>query len=130
MNTQTQAVSKTIIVVDDDESIQEMLKVTLEHNGFQVICARNSKDILALQKQYQPVLVIMDLIMPEHEGVEGIFALMAASQVPIIAISSNVRFLNLVEHIVPLALIKPFSAEIVLNGVSQILGVHSKSTKT
>lgn len=130
MNTQTQAISNTIIVVDDDESFRTMIKITLEHNGFHVVCAPNSKDIQLLRREYQPILVMMDLIMPDHEGMEGIFSLLDTSEAPIIAMSSNVKYLKLIEHVVALTLIKPLSSEAVLNSVRQVLATHSKSTKT
>ncbi len=112
-------------MVDDDEAIRAMLKVTLEHAGFHVICAPNSKDIVSLQRTHKPALIIMDLMMPEHEGMEGIFSLVGASTVPIIAISSSGNFLQIVEKLVAQTLTKPFSSDTLLQNVRKILSKGS-----
>ncbi len=110
-----------IILLEDDEFISELFKVTLEHNGFEVICAPNSKDILTLYHKHNPVLVITDLMMPDHEGMEGIFRLRKISDIPVIAISVNTKFLKMSEDLVTVTLAKPFSADFLLENIRQVL---------
>jgi DNA-binding response OmpR family regulator len=122
--------TQTIILLEDDELISALFKATLEHNGFQVISAPNSKDILILYQKYQPVLVITDLMMPDHEGMEGIFRLRQVSDIPVIAMSINIKFLKMSEDLVTLTLAKPFSAEFLLENVRQVLHIYNnKNTK-
>ena len=57
-----------IIVVDDDVAINELIKVNLELNGYQVIQAYNGIEGFALAKQEMPALIILDVMMPEVDG--------------------------------------------------------------
>lgn len=57
-----------ILVVDDDTSINELIKINLELNGHEVIQAFNGIDGFAKAKQEQPALVILDVMMPEVDG--------------------------------------------------------------
>jgi DNA-binding response OmpR family regulator len=110
-----------IILLEDDECLSELFKVTLEHNGFELICAPNSKDILNLYHKHHPVLIITDLMMPDHEGMEGIFRLRKISDIPVIAMSVNTTFLKMSEDLVTLTLAKPFSADFLLANIRQVL---------
>lgn len=61
----------TILIIDDEQSIRDLLKEVLEKAGHHVIEARDGREGLALY-QKQPVdLVIMDLLMPDTDGLEA-----------------------------------------------------------
>ncbi len=57
-----------ILVVDDDVAINELIKVNLELNGYQVVQAYNGIEGFALAKQEMPALIILDVMMPEVDG--------------------------------------------------------------
>ena len=57
-----------ILVIDDDEAINELLKINLELFGYPVITAKNGIEGFALVKQELPDLVILDVMMPEVDG--------------------------------------------------------------
>lgn len=57
-----------ILVVDDDFSINELIKVNLELNGYNVIQAFDGIKAFALAKQEVPSLIILDVMMPEIDG--------------------------------------------------------------
>ena len=57
-----------ILVVDDDTAINELIKVNLELQGFEVIQAFNGVEGFAKAKQEEPALVILDVMMPEVDG--------------------------------------------------------------
>lgn len=57
-----------ILVVDDDPDIVDVLTVLLEEEGYEVVSASNGKDGLALMKEENPDLVILDLLMPILDG--------------------------------------------------------------
>lgn len=63
-------VEKKILVVDDEEHIQELIKFNLEKNGFKVITADNGRDAFQLAKDQQPDLVFLDLMLPGMDGLE------------------------------------------------------------
>jgi len=83
---------KSILVVDDDKQIREMLREILEREGYKVEEAENGKEALAIQRERPSDLIITDLIMPEQDGVETIIELVQKDpSVKIIAISGGGR---------------------------------------
>jgi two-component system response regulator MprA len=60
----------TILIVDDDQNILNMLKRALNYEGYQVIMANNGRDALQLLGQMLPDLVILDVMMPKMDGWE------------------------------------------------------------
>lgn len=57
-----------ILIVDDDLAINELIKINLELQGYQVIQAYNGTEGFALAKQEEPELIILDVMMPEVDG--------------------------------------------------------------
>ena len=57
-----------ILVIDDDVAINELIKINLELQGYQVIQAYNGTEGFALAKQEMPDIVILDVMMPEVDG--------------------------------------------------------------
>ena len=81
-----------ILVADDDEDLREMLRLMLLKMGHEVAVAHNGKEALALCPQFQPELVLTDLIMPEREGLETIQILRKSwPNIRIIAMSGGAR---------------------------------------
>jgi len=64
-----------ILVIDDDEILRPMLRMTLEHLGHEVGEARDGNEGLALQQQRPADIVLTDLVMPNKEGIETIVEL-------------------------------------------------------
>ena len=60
----------TILLVDDEESIRDTLKMFLELSGFQVIVAGNGAEALSLISQHSPDLIVLDVLMPQLDGRE------------------------------------------------------------
>jgi len=60
--------SKKALVVDSNPGSRELLRVLLEHEGYQAIEARNSREALELNSSNSPDLILIDLQMPLHEG--------------------------------------------------------------
>lgn len=81
-----------ILVVDDDEQIRRMLRLTFEREGFEVMEAGDGNGALARYAEVPADLVIMDIVMPEKEGIETIMDLRRRyGDVKIIAISGGGR---------------------------------------
>lgn len=57
-----------ILVVDDDSAINELIKINLELQGYEVVQAFNGTEGFALAKQEMPDLVVLDVMMPEVDG--------------------------------------------------------------
>jgi DNA-binding response OmpR family regulator len=61
---------ETILVVDDEESIVQLIKMYLEREGFRVRFAFDGKKALELTKSIAPSLIVLDLMLPEIDGLE------------------------------------------------------------
>ncbi len=59
-----------ILVVDDEEHIQELIKFNLEKSGYKVICANNGIDAIKLAKEQLPQLMLLDLMLPGMDGLD------------------------------------------------------------
>lgn len=64
-----------LLVVDDDEAVQMMLKLMLENDSHEVVTAENGTQALKCLREQLPDVVILDIIMPEKEGFETIVEL-------------------------------------------------------
>jgi DNA-binding response OmpR family regulator len=77
-----------ILLVDDDESIRVLYARALTAAGFQVDTASNGREAIESLAQSEPAVIILDLVMPEQEGIETILQLHAQHpKIPVIAIS-------------------------------------------
>ena len=114
-------IKKTIIVMEDDGDLRRFICTALELKGYRVIQQENSFGIVSLLEMHQPALVIMDLVMPEFEGFEGILKIVDCCSVPIIAISSFPEYFYLVEQMVARCLIKPLEMSTFLHEVDSVL---------
>jgi DNA-binding response OmpR family regulator len=62
--------AKTILVVDDERDILDLVRFRLEHDGYRVITASDGQTGLALAKEERPDLCILDVMMPKITGLE------------------------------------------------------------
>jgi two-component system, chemotaxis family, chemotaxis protein CheY len=83
--------SKRILIVDDDASIRALYSKTLRLAGFEVITAQNGKEGAKAAQEFQPDLIILDLVMPEQEGIETLLELQSKyPEIPVIAMSGAI----------------------------------------
>ncbi len=59
-----------MLVVDDEEAIQELLKYNLEKEGYKVKTAGNGVKAIEIAKKFLPDLVLLDIMMPKMDGIE------------------------------------------------------------
>ncbi|WP_313804672.1 response regulator transcription factor [Cytobacillus sp.] len=78
----------TILVVDDDKSIVELLRDFLEHEGFDVKTAYDTSQALAVLKQSTIHCIILDIMMPGQNGFELCRQIRMKSNVPILFLSA------------------------------------------
>jgi len=79
----------TILIIDDEVQIRSLLEITLEANGFRTSEAATGKEGLALAASVQPVLIILDLGLPDGDGVDFLIKLRQWYQKPIIILSAR-----------------------------------------
>ncbi len=61
-------VPNTVLVVDDDPNVQDLMSRTLIKEGFHVVCATNGEDALRLARQHRPVAITLDVLLPGRDG--------------------------------------------------------------
>lgn len=61
---------KTVLVIDDDGSLQMVLEIALQQAGYNVELASNGEEAIARLETLQPDMVISDVMMPQMDGVE------------------------------------------------------------
>ena len=62
---------KTILIVDDDEDIRQMLSYNLEKEGYKVYTAKDGQEGVDQAKLVSPSLILMDVMMPQMDGIEA-----------------------------------------------------------
>ncbi|NKB99240.1 MAG: response regulator [Pseudomonadales bacterium] len=80
---------KCVLVVDDDPHIREVVCFALEQDGFQTLVARDGVEALRQQRTHKPDLIVLDILMPELDGLAVCRSLREISQVPILLLSSR-----------------------------------------
>ena len=60
----------SIVIADDNAKIRQTLKDILEDNGYAVAMVKDGFELLAYLKNSEPQLIILDLMMPEKDGIE------------------------------------------------------------
>jgi len=81
--------SSTILLVDDEDSVQKLLTYPLERDGFRVVQARDGEQALRLFGDERIDLVVLDLMLPKVDGLEVCKRLRAGSDVPIIMLTAR-----------------------------------------
>jgi DNA-binding response OmpR family regulator len=79
----------TILLVDDEDSIQKLLTFPLEREGFRVVQARDGDEALARFAETSVDLVVLDVMLPKLDGLEVCRRLRAQSAVPIIMLTAR-----------------------------------------
>ena len=79
---------RKILIVDDDPSIRDVIKFTLDKAGFDVIEATNGAEALSLYKSKSPDLMVLDILMPEMDGTDVCREIRKISNTPIIFLTS------------------------------------------
>jgi len=122
-----------ILIVDDDPNIREVLSVLLSSEGFDVDEAENGK--VAVEKIYndQPVdLMILDIMMPEMDGVEVCARVRQHSQVPVLFLTAKSQDQDKVEAYTKGGddfLVKPFSQTELLMKIKSLIRRHNEYDK-
>jgi two-component system KDP operon response regulator KdpE len=76
-----------ILVIDDEPQITRVLRASLSPQGFDVRTANDPEEGLRIFREWQPDLVITDLMMPEMSGVDVCRAIRTTSSTPILVLS-------------------------------------------
>ncbi|HEU5100523.1 MAG TPA: response regulator transcription factor [Roseiflexaceae bacterium] len=114
----------TILVVDDDRKLVDMLRRTLSYEGFQVMTATDGLDAIDKAGRDSPDAVVLDWMLPGMDGIEVVRALRATSAVPILMLTARDAIEDRVEGLDRGAddyLVKPFAPSELLARVRALL---------
>jgi CheY-like chemotaxis protein len=119
---------KRVLIVDDDELVRVMVREIFERFGVIVSIATNGRLAIAAMAEQKPDLVVLDIIMPEKEGLETLLQIKRDyADVKVIAISSGGRkqlddFLVIADRFgADVVLKKPIRPSVLLSHATQLL---------
>ncbi|MBQ8563001.1 MAG: response regulator transcription factor [Firmicutes bacterium] len=78
-----------ILIAEDDADIRDLLKLYLESEGYQVLCAENGRMAMELTMEQLPSLAIVDIMMPELNGLDLTRQLRERTTMPILILSAR-----------------------------------------
>ena len=82
---------QTILVVDDEAKLRQMIRVYLEQENYRVVEAGNGRDAIFVAREAKPDLIILDLMMPEMNGYDFIRAYGKEAETPVIMLTAKVE---------------------------------------
>jgi len=83
--------TQTILVVDDEAKLRDMIRVYLEQEGYRVVEAGHGREALYVARVEKPDLIILDLMMPEMSGTEFMRAFSKEAETPVIMLTAKVE---------------------------------------
>jgi DNA-binding response OmpR family regulator len=116
--------NKRIVVIDDEQSVREVVQAYLEKDGYHVFVAGTGSDGLALAERMNPALIVLDLMLPDVSGEEVCSEIRSRSDVPILMLTAKASEEDRVAGLVSGAddyLVKPFSPRELVARVRAVL---------
>jgi len=126
-NSHLPARKSTIMVVDDSPDLVDIVRLTLEGKGFNVGCAYSGKELLAALEKEKPDLIILDIMMPQMNGLEVLTRLKGdpgTASIPVILLTAKVQYEDVLGGYKMGAdyyMTKPFTAPQLLTGINSLL---------
>lgn len=122
-----------ILIVEDEANILSFIKANLEISDYQVICAKTCALGMMMYASYHPDLIVLDLGLPDRDGLSLIQDVREADTVPIIVLSARSGEMDKVEALDLGAndyITKPFGTEELMARIRAVLRSHRYSEKT
>lgn len=128
---------ETILIVDDEEDIIELIKYNLKNEGYSILTALSGEQAMKMAKQFSPDLIVLDLMLPGIDGLEVTKYLRNDEQtqdIPIVMLTAKGEETDIVTGLELGAndyISKPFSPKVLVARIRAILRRRRKeSTKT
>lgn len=87
---------ETILVIDDDKNIHKIIEVYLKNEGFHLIQAFNGRKALEILRKEEIHLIILDIMMPEMDGIETCMKIRETQNIPIIFLTAKSEDMDLI----------------------------------
>lgn len=120
--------NKTIMVVDDNPDIITIVRTILEAKGYSVLSAYSGPELLSLLEGQKPDLIVLDIMMPQMDGLEVLTRLKGAAEtsaIPVILLTAKVQYEDVLGGYklgADYYITKPFTSTQLLNGINLLLG--------
>lgn len=79
----------TVLAVDDDQNLQTVMRHYLEQAGYQFLSALNGKELLQKLDSMQPDIILLDLLLPDNDGLTLLTTIRAKTKAPVIVVSGK-----------------------------------------
>mgnify|MGYP001570071638 CR=1 FL=1 len=120
--------SKTVVCIEDEPGVIELIRLILERRGLEVVGAENGPDGLAAIRQSNPMLVLLDLMLPGMDGWE-VYRRMKADDamknIPVIVVTAKAEGIDevLAKHIAKVDdyIKKPFSLQELWQSIDRVM---------
>ncbi len=125
---------ETILIVDDEEDIIELIKYNLKNEGYAILTAQTGEQAIKTAKQYKPDLVVLDLMLPGIDGLEVTKYLKNNEQtgdIPIVMLTAKGEESDIVTGLELGAsdyISKPFSPKVLVARIRSILRRRNKES--
>ncbi|HEX2386449.1 MAG TPA: response regulator [Candidatus Binatia bacterium] len=119
---------KTIMVVDDNPDIITIVRTILEGKGYNVMSAYSGTELLSTLEKDKPDLVVLDIMMPQMDGLEVLTRMKAApdtAAIPVILLTAKVQYEDVLGGYklgADYYITKPFTSTQLINGINLLLG--------
>ncbi len=113
-----------ILIADDDFEIAQLIKIYLNNEGYQVLTASNGREAMNLIAKESIQLIILDVMMPEMDGLEVVRAMRAEHGIPILMLSAKTEDIDKILGLTTGAddyMVKPFNALELIARVKSLL---------
>ncbi len=116
-----------VLIVDDEPHMLRVTELSIKKGGYQIVIGRNGKEALALAAREQPDLIVMDVSMPEMDGLTALTQLKAkpeTAKIPVIMLTVRGQALTRSQATnsgAAVYLTKPFSPSQLLVEVKRLL---------
>src|SRR5512136_2162731 len=120
--------SKTVVCIEDEAGVIELIRLILERRGLEVVGAENGPDGLAAIRQHNPMLVLLDLMLPGMDGWEVYRRMKADDEmksIPVIVVTAKAEGIDevLAKHIAKVDdyIKKPFSLQELWQSIDRVM---------
>ena len=123
---------KRILVVDDNESIRNLIVLMLDNPNYEVLALSSGQQALSVISDFSPDLVLLDVMMPQMSGIEVLTAIrnsrkQALNEVPVVMITAKSLTTDIdkaIELGATSYIVKPFRSHTLINLVAKSLSLN------
>jgi CheY-like chemotaxis protein len=124
--------NKKIMLVDDSRDFVTVIKAVLQRNGYEVCCAYYAAGVFNQLEEEKPDLILLDVMMPQTDGLEVLSRLKASTQtaaIPVILLTAKAQYSDLLfgyAHGAEAYITKPCTSTRLLAEINRILGKRDR----